>query len=148
METRPIIALYAEKYDVIKDDDAIAKRRELAYALLEKKKNSIVVTHFAPTVQYIKEVIAGEMPVISFSPAAGKEEHVEIYKLSFTQGEAVIYTGLGLHHSTALFLQSAQTIIALDDKAYEEAQHVASRTGASIYLLGGIGKKDVKTFLV
>lgn len=148
METRPLIALYAETHDVIKDDNAIAKRREIGYLLLEHEKDAYVVTTFAPTVHYIKEVIQEEIALLSFSPAASKEEHENIYKLPLLSHEAVVYTGLGIHHSTLLLLQSAHVIIALDDKAYTEALHVSERTGARVYLLGGIGKKDVKTFFL
>ena len=146
METRHIVALFAEKHDLLKDEDSLAKRRSLAYSLLEKK-NVTFLTDFSPTLHYLKEVMADSGNLISLSPASNKEEHVEVYKLPLTQGEVVVYTGAGVHQVKTMLLRSADTIVALDDSAYTEAMQSLSGTEKQVYLLGGIGKKDVKTFL-
>lgn len=145
METRPIIALYAETHDVIKDEDSLLKRRELAFALLEEK-DVCIITDFSPTTAYLKEVLVEKDNVISFSPAVNKEEHVSVYKLPLLPKETVIYTGLGNHHVKALLLQNAHVVMALDENAFKEASIVVEKTGARVFLLNGIGKKNTKTY--
>ncbi len=146
MIIKQTVAVLAKNEIAHASDTFIERARELG--ILLKRDDVLVLTSFSGGAQYFKEsLLSSGGSLLSLSPACSKEEHETIFRHAVLPEEKLIYTGLGRQLVVATLVRSADSIIALDEGALDEAKLLCGESDAKKLYLLSEGTKDLLTGL-